>query len=51
MKRNSSGSKPSYKPDFARYEREKKAWTEANPKSTPEQYQQAMMRIAQQCGI
>ena len=40
-----------YKPDFNRYELERKAWQQANPGATPEQYQLAMMKIAQRCGI
>jgi len=42
---------PRYKPDFARYEREKKAWQQANPKATPHEYQNAIRAIAQRCGI
>lgn len=40
-----------YKPKFADYEKLKREWTAANQNATPTQYQEAMTRIAQQCGI
>lgn len=40
-----------YRPDFARYEREKQAWIAANPGATPAQYQEAIAHIAFRCGI
>jgi hypothetical protein len=40
-----------YTPDFELYEQLKRKWVAENPNSTPEQYQQAMARIAQQCRI
>lgn len=40
-----------YHPDFAGYEREKYAWVESHPDSTPEEYQMAMRAIAEKCGI
>ncbi|MDA8260235.1 MAG: hypothetical protein M0Z99_32155 [Betaproteobacteria bacterium] len=35
---------------WARYEREKQAWIDANPAATPEEYHAAMSRIAKDCG-
>jgi hypothetical protein len=40
-----------YRPDFARYEREKQDWIRRHPAATPEQYQAAMVKIATRCGI
>ena len=45
------GNKQTYRPRFEDYEQLKRAWIAANPKATPEQYQSAMTRIAQKCGI
>tara|TARA_R110000868_G_scaffold411073_1_gene701703 strand:+ start:144 stop:296 length:153 start_codon:yes stop_codon:yes gene_type:complete len=42
---------PKYRPDFARYEREKQDWMRRHPASTPEQYQAAMRAIAARCGV
>ena len=33
------------------YEAAKRAWIEAHPDATPEQYQAAMLAIAQRCGV
>ena len=33
------------------YEEAKRAWIEANPDATPEQYEDAMRAIAQRCGV
>lgn len=40
-----------YNPDFVKYESEKRAWCDANPHASPEQYQTAMLALAQRCGI
>ncbi len=40
-----------YRPDFAEYERRKADYKARNPDATPEEYQQAMRKIAQECGI
>ena len=34
-----------------RYEAEKAAWIARNPDATPREYEQAMLAIAQRCGI
>lgn len=36
---------------FAEYERRKAEWVARNPDATPQQYQQAMKRIAKELGI
>lgn len=36
---------------IARYEAEKAIWTSSNPNSTPEQYADALRRIAKACGL
>jgi hypothetical protein len=36
---------------YADYEDAKRAWVARNPGATPEQYQLAMMRIAQRMGL
>lgn len=33
------------------YESAKSAWVDANPLHTPAEYQQAMTRLAQECGV
>jgi len=40
-----------YRPQFAQYEFEKRAWLAHHPKATGEEYQQAMREIAQRCKI
>lgn len=40
-----------YNPDLARYESLKAAWQASNPQATHEQYQDAMRKLAQECGI
>jgi hypothetical protein len=42
---------PPYRPDFRLYELLKRDWIARNPTATPEEYQQAMQRIAQRAGI
>ena len=37
--------------DYREYERRKAAWIAENPQATPEEYQQAMRRIAKECGV
>lgn len=34
-----------------RYEREKREWAKRNPAATPVEYQDAMKRIAEECGV
>jgi len=36
-----------YRPDFARYEREKREWIDAHPAATADEYQDAMRAVAQ----
>jgi hypothetical protein len=36
---------------WVEYELLKAQWVENNPEATPEQYQQAIQRIAKQCGV
>lgn len=38
-------------PNYARYEVEKNRWVANNPGATPSEYQAAMLRIAQECGV
>lgn len=35
----------------AEYERRKEEWARANPDATPRQYEQAIARIARECGV
>lgn len=37
--------------DYQKYESMKYEWIRANPAATPEQYQQAMRKIAEKCGV
>lgn len=36
---------------YLRYEQEKQAWANRNPSATPEQYCEAMQRIAKRIGV
>jgi hypothetical protein len=38
-------------PSWAQYEFRKNAWLASHPDATPEEYQQAMKRIAKECGV
>lgn len=38
-------------PDYRRYEAEKQAWMAQRPKATPEEYTEAMQKIATRCRI
>ena len=40
-----------YRPQFERYEILKRQWVDEHPKATPEDYQRAMRRIAEDCKI
>lgn len=40
-----------YFPRFGEYETLKRAWIDAHPASTPEEYQVAIFDIAVRCGI
>jgi hypothetical protein len=40
-----------YMPDFALYEKLKAEWVKAHPNATPDEYQAAMVAIAQRCGV
>jgi len=44
-------NKGTYRPRFEDYEQLKRQWIAEHPESTPEQYQNAMVIIAQRCGI
>lgn len=46
-----SAESQGYRPDFVRYEKEKRAWTDEHPLSTPWEYQEAIAQIALRCGI
>lgn len=39
------------RPAYGAYEFEKRAWVDANPDATPEQYQKAMRDLAKKCGV
>ena len=36
---------------YGSYEQEKRLWVARHPDATPEQYQVAMTRLAQKCGV
>lgn len=36
---------------FTEYEQRKQAWKLANPNATPTQFEQAIRRIAKECGL
>lgn len=36
---------------YEQYEEMKRAWIKAHPEATPEEYQNAMRRIAAKCGV
>ena len=38
-------------PNYPLYETLKWQWVQTHPNSTPEEYQQAMKRIAKECGV
>ena len=38
-------------PSYVEYELLKAQWAANNPQATPQEYEQAMLRIAQQCGV
>ncbi len=40
-----------YKPDYALYAKLKEQWIKEHPEASPEHYTQAMIAIAQRCGI
>lgn len=42
---------PDQEPNWAEYERLKKQWAAAHPEATPREYEQAMARIADECGV
>lgn len=43
--------RPKRKDGWREYEAKKQQWLAANPSATPRQYEQAMARIARQCGL
>jgi len=43
--------KPQERSPYVEYELLKAQWIANNPHATPQEYQQAMQRIAQQCGV
>lgn len=38
-------------PDYVRYEQLKREWTQKHPGATPEEYEVAIRRIANECGV
>lgn len=42
---------PNERTAWLEYERQKADWVRAHPEASPQEYQAAMKRIAQECGI